>query len=115
MYFFDLNHSSLLLGYVTNKMAEKALDLFETIPFKLDEVLCIIVYNACASLSNERAIRLGKKLFVERSNEQSKNTIVNNSAIDMLMKFGDVAEAERLFQSLKNKSIITYGAMMKGN
>jgi hypothetical protein len=42
------------------------------------------------------------------------NNYVQNSAIDMLMKFGDITTAEHLFQMNKKKSIVTYGAMMKG-
>ncbi|CAF4412449.1 unnamed protein product, partial [Rotaria magnacalcarata] len=42
------------------------------------------------------------------------NNITTNSAIDMLMKFGDVESAERIFLSIKAKDIITYGAMVKG-
>ncbi|CAF2149229.1 unnamed protein product, partial [Rotaria magnacalcarata] len=42
------------------------------------------------------------------------NNITSNSAIDMLMKFGDVENAERIFRSIKTKDIITYNAMVKG-
>jgi hypothetical protein len=33
----------------------------------------------------------------------------------MLFKFGDVKRAEDVFESIKNKDIISYGAMMNGN
>ena len=33
----------------------------------------------------------------------------------MLMKFGDVAGAERLFEGLKRKNVVSYGALMTGN
>jgi pentatricopeptide repeat protein len=43
------------------------------------------------------------------------NTNLLNSAIHMLMRFGDVKCAERLFESIKKTDVISYGAMMKGN
>ena len=43
------------------------------------------------------------------------DAVLINSAIHMLMNFGDLAKAERLFQGMANKNAFTYGAMMKGN
>ena len=42
------------------------------------------------------------------------DNVVLTSAIDMLMKFGDVRSAERMFELIKKKNIVTYGAMMNG-
>ncbi|CAF3655109.1 unnamed protein product, partial [Rotaria sordida] len=48
------------------------------------------------------------------SNDCRNNNIVLNSAIDMLMKFRDVESAECIFDSIKKKNIISYGALMSG-
>ncbi|CAF4575867.1 unnamed protein product, partial [Rotaria magnacalcarata] len=42
------------------------------------------------------------------------NDIASTSAIDMLMKFGDVESAERIFRSAETKNINIYGALMNG-
>ncbi|CAF5136012.1 unnamed protein product, partial [Rotaria magnacalcarata] len=42
------------------------------------------------------------------------NDIASTSAIDMLMKFGDVESAERMFRSIKAKGANIYGALMNG-
>ncbi|CAF4373458.1 unnamed protein product, partial [Rotaria sordida] len=42
------------------------------------------------------------------------DNVVLTSAIHMLTKFGDIQSAERVFHSIKEKNIITYGAMIKG-
>ncbi|CAF4220872.1 unnamed protein product, partial [Rotaria magnacalcarata] len=60
-----VTYGAMMQGYVTNDLSDKALDLFEKNPLKSNEVLYAIVYNACASLSNEKAIQLGKKIFDE--------------------------------------------------
>ena len=98
-----------------NDMSEKALDLFETLPLKLNEYLYAIIYDACASSSTERAMDLGKILLNEMSKNYLDDAIVINSIMNMLMKFGDLVGVERVFQSMKNKSIVIYGTMMKGN
>ncbi|CAF4322475.1 unnamed protein product, partial [Rotaria magnacalcarata] len=42
------------------------------------------------------------------------HNITSTSAIDMLMKFGDVESAERIFRSIKAKDANIYGALMNG-
>ena len=43
-----------------------------------------------------------------------EDTDVMNSAIHILMKFGDVAYAERLFSRMKRHDAYTYGVMLNG-
>jgi pentatricopeptide repeat protein len=96
-------------------MPEKAIELFEKISIKVDEVIIIILFNACAKLSNDHAIKVGKDVLNRLPNSFLHHQNLINSAIDMLMKFGHVKDAERMFEQMKKKSIVTYGAMMQGN
>ncbi|CAF5062332.1 unnamed protein product, partial [Rotaria sp. Silwood1] len=109
-----ITYNAMIKGYVGNEMSEKALDLFEKIDLKLDDVTYVIVFNACAKLANDQAMKIGKKLLDEMPNNYRNNNIVLNAAMDMLMKFGDVQSAERIFDSIKKKNIISYGALMNG-
>lgn len=95
-------------------MNEKALDLFEKIPFNLNDIIYIIIFNACAQLANDRARRIGKKLIEQMPNNFQNNTVILNSALDMLMKFGDISDAEYIFKLIKKKDIISYISMMNG-
>ncbi|CAF4383385.1 unnamed protein product, partial [Rotaria sordida] len=110
-----ITYNAMIKGYIGNEMSEKALDLFEKIDLKLDDATYMIVFNACAKLSNDRAMEIGRKLLHDMPNDYRNNNILLNSAIYMLMKFGDVQSAERIFDSIKKKDIIFFGAMMKGN
>ncbi|CAF2063803.1 unnamed protein product, partial [Rotaria magnacalcarata] len=56
----------------------------------------------------------GKKLLDEMPENYRNNNITSTSAINMLMKFGDVEPAQQIFRSIKVKDIISYNAMMKG-
>jgi pentatricopeptide repeat protein len=73
------------------------------------------LFDPCAYLSNNQAIKNGNKLFQQMPANERHDTIAATSAIHKLMKSGDIKSAENIFKSMKNKNIITYGAMMKGN
>ena len=95
-------------------MCDKTLDLFEQLPFNPDDVTYTVVLNACAQLCDDRAKQMAMKLLKHIPSHLQNNQTVSTSAIDMLMRFGDVTNAERLFGRMTNKNIITYNAMMKG-
>jgi len=95
-------------------MSDKALDLFEQISPDHDNFIYSIVFNACAQLKNDRAKKVGKKVLDQILNKSVTNNVVLNSAIHMLMSFGDVKSAEQLFESIKKNNVVSYGVMMKG-
>ena len=97
-------------------MAQKALDLFEIMPTELkpNAIMYSILFSVCASLLNQKTIDLAKKLLKEMPKIYYNDIPLMNSAIHMLMKFGDTTYAEHLFVSMKNKNVISYGIMMKG-
>ncbi|CAF2004761.1 unnamed protein product, partial [Rotaria magnacalcarata] len=109
-----ITYGAMVKGYVGNETFEKALDLFEKIDIELDNVIYTIAFNCCAKLCNDRAMKIGKKLLAEMPENYRNDNVTSTSAINMLMKFGDVESAERIFRSIKVKDIITYGAMAKG-
>ena len=108
------NINKLYLGYGNNNMYDKALNLFERVPFELDYVIYTVVFNVCAQLCDDRAKQIGNKLLHQMPKHFRNNNNLLTSAIDMLMRFGDVKEAEHLFDTIKKKDIISYGAMMNG-
>ncbi|CAF3019731.1 unnamed protein product [Rotaria sp. Silwood2] len=55
-----------------------------------------------------------KQILQKVCDKWQNNKIILTSGIDMLMKFGNVNEAEYLFRSIQKKDIIVYGAMMNG-
>ncbi|CAF1955902.1 unnamed protein product [Rotaria magnacalcarata] len=95
-------------------MFEKALDLFEQIHLNLNNVIYVVVFNACAGLGNDRAIKIGRKLLDEMPENYRNDVVVLTSAMHMLMKFGDIQNAERIFRSNTKKDIISYNALING-
>ncbi|CAF4453488.1 unnamed protein product, partial [Rotaria magnacalcarata] len=53
-------------------------------------------------------------LLAKMPENYRNHNITSTSAIDMLMKFGDVESAERIFRSIKAKGATIYGALMNG-
>lgn len=110
----SLNHKKSFVGYLDNGMTEKALDLFEQMLVKPNNVIYMITFKACAELSNERAKTSGSKLLDEIRSISMTDHVVLSSAIHMLMKFDCVYDAEHLFGSIRTKDVFSYGIMMKG-
>ena len=59
-------------------------------------------------------MKLGRQIFSRIHEKYSQDTIVMNSALNMLVKIGDMDKAKELFISMKSKDIVSYGAMIKG-
>ncbi|CAF4001813.1 unnamed protein product [Rotaria sp. Silwood1] len=95
-------------------MPEKVIELFEKISIEIDEVIIIMLFNACAKLCNSHAIQIGNNILKQLPSSFLHHQKLVNSAIDMLMKFGDVNQAEFLFKKIQNKTLVTYGAIMQG-
>lgn len=102
------------LGYISNGKPERVLDLFERMPLEPDAVILTILFNACGELSTERAKQRGKGVLAHLPQAFRDDSMLMNSAIDMLMKFGDVADAEQVFQSVTVRTKFMCGTMMKG-
>ncbi|CAF4683884.1 unnamed protein product, partial [Rotaria sp. Silwood1] len=110
----NFTFGAMMKGYVENDQYEKVLDLYEEMNIKPDDIIYIIVLNACAGLSNYRAMNIEKQILQKICNKWQNNKIILTSGIDMLMTFGNVNDAEYLFRSIQKKDIIAYGAMMNG-
>jgi pentatricopeptide repeat protein len=108
------SYGVMMNGYNLNGLPEKALGLFEQASSMLNASLHTIIYSTCAALSDDRAITLGKQLLSNMPKIFKDDLVVMGSAIHMLMKIGDVQEAERLFSQLKKRDASSYGVMMNG-
>ncbi|CAF2132356.1 unnamed protein product [Rotaria magnacalcarata] len=103
----------IMKGYIKNKQANKAIDLFNAIQ-NPNDIHIIILLNACAQLKTKEALDIVKKLSNRIPKSFFSNPRILTSLLDALMKCGDVAHAESLFSNAKEKDLPSYGAMMKG-
>ncbi|CAF4333211.1 unnamed protein product [Rotaria sordida] len=94
-------------------MSQKAIDVFNKIQTP-NEIIIILLFNACAQLESSEALNLVKKVSEEIPKSFFSNAHLLTSLLDALMKCGDVSSAQLLFDNSKEKSSEIYGAMMSG-
>ncbi|CAF1668748.1 unnamed protein product, partial [Adineta ricciae] len=106
-------YGAMMKGYIDNMLPQKSIDLFQLVK-NPDEILILLLFNACAQLPSEQSLNLVKNTWKQYNTKlvRSENTLT--SVIDALMKCGDVKSAEAVFAESRRKSIPMYGAMMKG-
>ena len=112
--FYHKTNLDLFVGYLLNGLPEKTLDLFEQLPEPANNVIYAIVLNACSLSRSDRAIQLGNRLYRKiRTNIKDDNVLLG-SLLHMLMKFGQIQEAEHLFSQINQPTVQIYGVMMHG-
>jgi predicted Zn-dependent protease len=96
-------------------MPEKVLEMFDTMSVQPDEVIATVLFNACAKVADPHAMNVGRRVLNQLPAAFIEDQILVNSATDMLMKFGEVEEAKKIFKKIKRKNTILYGVMMQGH
>ncbi|CAF4380891.1 unnamed protein product, partial [Rotaria sordida] len=88
--------------YMKNNMPDKVIDLFNKIQAP-DEIIIMLLFNACAQLDTPAALNLTKKVSKEIPKSFLSNSNLSTSLLDALMKCGDVEYAQTLFDSSTRK------------
>ena len=107
-------YGAMMQGYLLNDRSKKALDVFEDLPMEPNRMIYAIVYSACASLCNDRAARLAKKCLGQMPKSFLDDIVLLGSILQMMMKFGEVEEATRLFSRINKCNMNIYGIMLNG-
>jgi pentatricopeptide repeat protein len=107
-------NQNLYSGYVHNDLPNKAIAIFNEIRYP-DEVIIIVLFNACAQLATKASLDLVKKVLLEIPKSFHSNPRLLTSLLDALMKCEDVEYAESLFMKSTNKVLPMYGVMMNGH
>ncbi len=102
------------LGYIENNNPNESINVFNKIT-NPNDVIIILLFNACAQLGSVEALNLVKKVSSQIPKSFYSNSHLLTSQIDALMKCGDINAAQSLFDTSKNRTLSMYGAMMKGN
>jgi pentatricopeptide repeat protein len=97
-----------------NDLAATALDLHDDASSMLNANLYSIMFDACAALSNDRAITFDMQLLEQIPQIVYDDPFAIGSALHMLMTFDEVKAAERLFSHMKKRDAPSYEVMMNG-
>lgn len=102
------------IDFIANGKPEKVLDRVKEMKIEPDEYILGMIFHACAQVNNDEAKNIGIKLLDKMSERFHANPILLTTALKMLMSFGDINRAEKLFQSMKMPNVFNYGVMLKG-
>ncbi|CAI0545063.1 unnamed protein product [Linum tenue] len=108
--------TSLVVGYSHNGSYEESLKLFcamhVTGSIQLDQLIVANIMSSCAELA---IMEFGQQLhaiLVKSGLESSLS--VDNSLVTMYAKCGAILDANRVFDSMQNRNVITYTALIVG-
>ena len=94
-------------------MSQRAIDIFKQVN-EPDEILIVLLFNACAQLPSEQSLNLVKNIWEQSQARFLRSDNLLTSVIDALMKCGDVKSAEIVFSESSSQSQYINGAMMSG-
>lgn len=107
--------NAMVSGYAQNGQTEMAISLFremQEFEIRPNPVTITSILSACAQLG---ALSLGKWVHNLLNKESFESNIyVSTALIDMYAKCGSIAEARQLFDSVQEKNVVTWNAMISG-
>lgn len=86
--------------------------LMQNTNIKPNTVTFLCILNACAGA---RALQQGRLIHDHITRSEIRGALtVENTLLDMYAKSGSLEEAERVFNRLTNRDVVTYGVMLTG-
>ncbi|XP_038988187.1 pentatricopeptide repeat-containing protein At3g29230-like [Phoenix dactylifera] len=110
-----ISWSILIDGYIRHGDSKEALNIFQQMlrhGMKPDKISAVGVISACAQLG---ALDQGRWVhFYLKKNRILFDVVVQTALIDMYMKCGSLDLARRLFDNMRERSIVTWNVMIVG-
>ncbi|KAJ7008796.1 hypothetical protein NC653_007455 [Populus alba x Populus x berolinensis] len=107
--------TAMIDGLVRNGESNRALEVFRNMQREdvmPNEVTIVCVLSACSELG---ALQLGRWVhsYMDKHGIEL-NHFVGGALINMYSRCGDIDEAQRVFEQMKEKNVITYNSMIMG-
>ncbi|THG12409.1 hypothetical protein TEA_023354 [Camellia sinensis var. sinensis] len=107
--------NAMISGYAQNGLTEMAISLFremQVFEIRPNPVTITSILSACSQLGT---LSLGKWVhdLIKKESFES-NIYVSTALIDMYAKCGSIVEARRLFDTVQEKNVVTWNAMISG-
>ncbi|XP_047324839.1 putative pentatricopeptide repeat-containing protein At5g52630 [Impatiens glandulifera] len=107
--------TSLVTGYAHNDFHEEALKLFSQMKrsgVHIDQIVTASVLSSCAELTR---LEFGRQIQASLVKSGLGSTLsVDNSLVTMYAKCGSLEEAKQVFDSMRNKNVMTWTALIVG-
>ncbi|KAK0574969.1 hypothetical protein LWI29_031738 [Acer saccharum] len=108
--------NAMICGFSHNGKSDEPFNLFYQMYLnclEINEVTFLIVIQACSNLGN-----LGKGKWVHHkliTYGVSKDMYIDTALADMYAKCGDLQTAQRIFNSMSKRSVVSWSAMIAGH
>lgn len=107
--------NAMISGYAQNGHTEKAISLFhemQKLKIQPNPVTITSILSACAQIG---ALGLGKWVHgLIKEESFGPSVYVSTALIDMYMKCGSIQEARVLFDTMEERNLVTWNAMISG-
>jgi pentatricopeptide repeat protein len=111
-----ISWTALITGYAQKGHGHETLVLFDKMQsdgVRPNEVTLSCVLKACGSIG---ALEKGKEIHAEISRRkcQGKDPLVGNALVDMYAKCGELAQAQKVFDELPIRDVVSWTALISG-
>ncbi|XP_034915684.1 pentatricopeptide repeat-containing protein At3g20730 [Populus alba] len=108
--------TALMTGYARDSnYSSKALDLFKEIQqmhMKIDDVILCSMFNICANISS---LSVGRQIHaLALKCKPTYDVAMGNALIDMYAKSGEIKDANRAFNEMEEKNVISWTSLITG-
>ncbi|KAH7443614.1 hypothetical protein KP509_02G042200 [Ceratopteris richardii] len=107
--------NSMIAGYVQHGHLDEAFKLFDQMDqsnVKPVKVTYLSMIKACSNLGDVEKSRLMHSLIVFSGYEGDK--FIGNSLVDLYSKYGDVHDAQHIFDAVEEKNLVSWNALISG-
>ncbi|CAH8358128.1 unnamed protein product [Eruca vesicaria subsp. sativa] len=109
--------TAMVTGFVQNAKPLEAVECFDRMERSgvlPDEVTVAGFISACAQLGDSKYADRAVEMALKFGYSLRDHVVIGSALIDMYSKCGNVEEAVKVFESMKNKNVFTYSSMILG-
>ncbi|XP_010536805.1 PREDICTED: pentatricopeptide repeat-containing protein At5g56310 [Tarenaya hassleriana] len=106
--------TTVISGYAKSHRAREAIEMFQRMQQENvmpDEVAVLAALSACADMG---ALELGEWIIRRYDHCLNRSVAMNNALIDMYAKSGNITMAMEVFESVKEKNVVTWTTIITG-
>lgn len=110
-----VSYGAIIVGYAQHECGYSALELFEHMQCNGIKPNRVIFLGILAACGNQQVLREGWWIhdsIVRNGNELDLS--IGNTLVDMYSKCGSLEEAQKVFDTLPNRNIVSWGALITG-
>ncbi|XP_058112386.1 pentatricopeptide repeat-containing protein At3g12770-like [Magnolia sinica] len=108
-------YKAMMGGYLRNERYMETIELYSMMRFhslEMDSCACTYTLKACTSLLD---FEMGKEVMKDGINSGLANDcFFGSSMISFLVRFGEIDEAQRVFDGMPNRDVVCWNSMIGG-